>query len=419
MAAPQVLDPGFRFDPLSAEFDRDPFPVLARLREQAPVWWWELADAWVLTRHADVVAVMGDEARFSPDPRHWERYAPAPPEHARHPVVRLRDSSLFSYEGAEHTRIRRLASVALTRRAVKSLEPLMRDLVDELLDRVAPRGACDFVADVASVYPVTVVSRLLGVPNSSERELRFKRLADLAVGAFSPVAGEATILRALDAGAKLVGELEALMAEKRAAPGDDLMTDMLLAEAEGDRFSPEEVTSTLLAILVGGAETTANSMAFGLLELLRHPDQLEKFRTDPAVRPAAVHEIVRHQMPGRFLNRYAKRDTEIDGHPVRKGQLVLCCMPAAQRDPAVFEDPDRFDIGRAPRGDTAFGVGRHFCLGAQLAKLELEISLGRVVERLPGLHLACAERDIPYRSNPAVRGPASLLIRFDPSGARQ
>ena len=137
------------FDPFSPEFDRDPYPILGRMRDEDPVFWWELAGAWVLTRHDDVTRVLSDESHFSTDQRRWERYEPPPPEAANHPVIRIRDSNLLTYEGAEHTRLRRLASVALTRRAVRNLEPLMRDLIEELLDRVAPRGACDFAQDIA------------------------------------------------------------------------------------------------------------------------------------------------------------------------------------------------------------------------------------------------------------------------------
>jgi len=324
-------------------------------------------------------------------------------------------SNLLAYEGAEHTRLRKLASVALTRRAVRNLDPLMHRLIDDLLDRVAPRGECEFIAEIASIYPVAVVSRLLGIEANSDRERRFKDLADTAITAFSPMADEASKLRALYAAAQHLEEVRELMEEKRRTPGDDLMTDMIQAEAGGDRFTPDEVISTIMAILVAGSETTANSMAFGLLELLRHPDQFARFRDDPSCRPNAVHEIVRYEMPGRFLNRVAKTDVELRGEKIRKGQLVLCSVAAGQRDPEYLADADVFDISRPPKDSSAFGIGRHFCLGAQLARLELEISLGKIVTRLPNLRLADPSAPIAYRSSPVIRGPAALPLRFDPA----
>jgi cytochrome P450 len=202
------------------------------------------------------------------------------------------------------------------------------------------------------------------------------------------------------------------MEEKRAKPGEDLMTDMVQAEAEGDRFTPDEILSTVMAIIVAGSETTANSLSFGLIELMKHPDQLERFRNDPSVRANGGYEIIRYQHPGRFLPRYARVDTEVGGVPVRTGQMLLCSVPSAQRDPDVIPDPDRFDITRTPVDLSSFGVGRHFCIGAQLARLELEVALGRVVERLDDLELEGEFEAIRYRANPAVRGPESLPIRF-------
>jgi cytochrome P450 len=407
-------DPDFTFDPFTTEFERDPYPTWRLLREHAPVYWWESSEAWVLTRHADIVAVMRDEERFSADRRVWERYEEPPPEFRDHPVGRMAETNILALEGAAHTRLRRLASVALTRRAVRGLEPLMRTLIADLLRPVAPRGECELVGEIASIYPVGVVSRLLGIPGNSERERRFKDCADALVAAANPMIPPDVLLRAIANLELLVGEIEGLIAEKQQSPGDDLMTDMLAAEESGDRFSHDEIVTMIMAILVAGSETTANSMALGLFELLRHPEQLARFRDDPAIRPNAVYEIVRYQMPGRFLNRYAKVDATVAGVQIHKGQLLLCSIPSAQRDPEAIPAPDRFDIGRKHVDQTAFGIGRHFCLGAQLARLELEISLGAILETLPGLRLGCAPEDVPFRPHPTVRGIQALPLRFDP-----
>lgn len=411
-AAPLPGEPGFVFNPLSPEYDRDPYPILAELREHAPVYEWDAMGALFLSRHADVVRILANEEVYSGDRTLWENYVAPPPEHADHPIIRLQSSNILAYDGAEHARLRKLASVALTRRAVKTLDPLMHSLADEMIDRFIDRGECDFVDSFASIFPVTIVSRLLGIEPNSDREARFKALADSAVVAFNPMCSEEDKLRSIHSLALHFEEVRALMEEKRAAPADDLMSDMVQAEADGDRFTPDEILSLVMAIIVAGSETTANSLSFGLIELLRHPEQLERFRQDPSVRANGGYEIVRYQHPGRFLPRVARQADEIAGVPVRKGQMVLCSVPSAQRDPKAIEDPDRFDITRTPHDMSSFGVGRHFCIGAQLARLELEIALGRVLERLADIELVGEFSAIPYRANPAVRGPASLPIRF-------
>ena len=408
-------DPGFVFNPMSPEYDRDPYPILAVLREHAPVYEMPGFGALFLTRHRDVVAVLGDEERFSGDRTRWEHFEPPPAEHANHPVIRMQSRNLLAAEGAEHTRLRKLASAALTRRAVKNLDPLMHALADELIDRFIESGRCDFTKQFAEIFPVNIVSRLMGIAPDSDRERRFKDLADSVVVAFNPMCSEEEKLRSFHSMTLHMEEVRVLMEEKRAHPGNDLMTDMVQAEDDAARhFEPDEILGTLMAILVAGSETTANSLSFGLIALLRHPEQLARFRDDPGCRANATAEIVRHQHPGRFLPRFAKLDTEIAGTPVRKGQMIFCSVPAANRDPAVIEDPDRFDILRTPHDLSAFGVGRHFCIGAQLARLELEVALAHVVERLADLELVGDFDDITYRANPAVRGPASLAIRFTP-----
>lgn len=412
-------DPGFVFDPLSPEYDRDPYPILARMRAHAPVYPIPGIDALFLSRHRDVNLVLADEERFSADRQLWEHWTPPPPEHANHPIVRMQRANLLAYDGAEHTRLRKLASAALTRRAVKNLDARMHDLADELIDAFASGGRCDFVAEFAALFPVAIISRLMGIAPNSAREREFKALADSVVVAFNPLCSEADKLRSIQSMTLHMENVRLLMEEKRANPGNDLLTDMVQAEDEGTRFSSDEILGTVMTLLIAGSETTANSLSFGLIELLRHPEQLARFRDEPAIRTNASLEIVRYQHPGRFLPRYARVATEIAGVPVRKGQALFCSVPSAQRDPEAIADPDRFDIAREPVDLSAFGVGRHFCIGAQLARLELEIALGHVVERLAEIEIEGGHDAIAYRSNPAVRGPSALPIRFAPAARRR
>lgn len=405
-------DPRFAFNPMSSDFDRDPYPILANLREHEPVYWWPEAQAWFLTRHDDVTAVLADEDRFSPSEVHWERYTEPPEEARNHPVLRMRDSSILSMEGRQHTRIRKLASKALSRRAVRTIQPLMNSLIREITEPLQVRGECDFVKEIAAPYPIGVISRLLGIPGNSDRELHFKELADSVVVAFNPLTDEATQLRSIHLMEGYLGEIGEWMEEKRRNPADDLMSHLVQVEHEGDRFSTDEILSLISALLVAGAETTANSLSFGLLELLRHPDQLARFESDPSCRADASYEIVRYEMPGRFLRRYAKKHTEIRGTNIHAGQAIYASVASAQRDPAFMPDGNLFDITREPKDLSAFGIGRHFCVGAQLALLEIEIALGHVLESFRDIQLACPFEEVPFRSNPAIRGPSSLPIVF-------
>lgn len=404
----------FVFDLQSPEYDRDPYPILRALRETAPIFWWPEQEAFFLTRHADVIAVLGDDANFTADRRVWNRYVPPSPSERDHPIVRLQAANILSLEGRDHTRVRKLASMALTRRAVRNLEPLMRGLANELIDAFIQDGECDFVTDFAWPFPVMIVSRLLGIEPNSERERSFRILADLDGVTFNPMIDAARRQRALDEMALHIDEVRALMDEKRRAPGDDLMTDLIRAESEGDRFQADEIIALILSIIAAGGATTAQSFGLGLIELLKHPDQLALFRDDPSVRPNASHEIARYQMPGRFSARYARHATKLGNLEIPKGQMVICSVAAAQRDPALVEDPDRFDIRREPADTSVFGIGRHFCIGAQLARLELATGFGLVLERLRDLRLAIPFEELRYGGNPAVRGALAIPLRFEP-----
>ena len=327
------------FNPMHPEFDRDPYPILAQMRAHTPVFWWPEARAWFLTRHEDVVAVLGDEERFSPNDQFSSDYTPPPAEARNHPAVRLRDAGILQMDGAQHTRIRKLAMAALSRRAVRSIQPLMSGIIDEFLAPVRGAGQCDFVADIASRFPVAVISRMLGIAPNSERERHFKSLADSIVVAFNPMIDEKAQLECLQLMAEHMQQVGELMEEKRRQPGDDLMSHLVEAEAEGEHFTPDEIQSLVVALLVAGSETTANSMSFGLIELLRHPDQMKKFKEDPACRWNAAYEFVRYHMPGRFLRRYAKQETEIRGTPIHAGQALFVSVASAQRDPDFHRGP--------------------------------------------------------------------------------
>jgi cytochrome P450 len=407
--------PSPAINPLDPAFARDPYPLFARLREHDPIHRDEVMNAWLVTSFDAFVAIMQDP-RFTLDIREWEAYeAPTHPD-----LVRFRgieEASLFALPQVDHLRVRRLVSKAFTPRAVRGLEPVIHSIVDECLARVRPAGRLDLVSDLAVFFPTYVISRLIGIPANSRRELRFEQLADVLIAQGSPLLSMAEKVAAAPQLEELYGLIEECIAERRRSPQDDILSALIHAEDEGKRLSREELLSLVGGLISAGSETTASSLVLGLRELLHRPDQLALFRARPELRPNAAEELLRHQVPGYFTMRVAREDVAIEGRAIRRGQLVLPSIAAAHRDPARFPDPDRVDVTRDLSEAALFGRGPHSCLGAQLARLELRVAYGKLVDELPGLRLACAYDEAPFARHPVIRSIASLPLEFDAEAA--
>jgi cytochrome P450 len=396
------------FDPATA---RDPYPLFARLRAHDPIHRDEAMNAWLVTSFDAFVAIVQDP-RFTLDIREWEAFEP--PTHPD--LLRfsgIEGANLFSLPAVDHRRVRQLVSKAFTPRAVRGLEPVIRSIIDDCFARVRPAGRLDLVSDLAMSFPTYVVSRLIGIPANSERELRFKQLAEVLIAQASPLLSMDERIAAVPLRDELYGLIDACIAERRRAPREDILSALIHAEEEGKRLSRDELLALISGLISAGSETTASSLVLGLRELLHRPDQLARFRAEPELRPNAAEELLRHQMPGYFTMRVALEDVSIDGRTIRRGQLLLPSIAAAHRDPARFPDPDRVDIGRDLSEAAFFGRGPHSCLGAQLARLELTIAYSKLVDELPGLRLACDYDEVPFALHPIIRSIASLPLAFD------
>jgi cytochrome P450 len=396
------------FNPFLPEVHEDPYPLYRRLREEDPVHRSPLG-MWVLTRHADVLAVLRDP-RMSRDPRRSER------------VEMLRSSvevdALFSSEEAapsmlfvdppDHTRLRTLVNKAFTPAAVERLRPRVEVIVAGLLERVAGAGAMDVVEDLAYPLPVTVICEMFGVPEADWD--RFRAWSRELVRLLDPLVAADALERALEARVALRGYLRELIAERRAHPTGDLLTALIATEDHGHQLSEAELVSMCVLLLVAGHETTVNLIANGTLALLRHPEARASLQADPALTGSAVEELLRYDSPVQFTSRHALADLEIGGSRVRAGETVVAVLGAANRDPAQFPDPDRLDLARKPNRHVAFGGGIHFCLGAPLARMEASIAIPALLGRLPGLELGPAP---PVRRDTVtLRGLASLPVTF-------
>jgi len=397
----------------SEVFRRDPYPVYRRMRETRPVFRAERGPFHfsVLSRHADIAGVLRDP-RMSVD----RPFQPKPPTDevdpaTLHPLARaLRALSriMLFRDPPDHTRLRGLVGRAFTPRMVESLRPRIEAQVDELLAPCLRDGGFDLVHAFAEPLPILVIAELLGLPGSDRADL--KRWSDaLAVMLDGSIAMQ-HVGRAIEAAVAVIDYLRQHLEAKRRDPKDDLVSAMLSAQ-ERDRLTDDEILGTVLVVMAAGHETTTNLIGNGALALLRHPGELARLRAEPGRIESAVEEILRFDSPVQATSRVPTEDIEIDGTRFPKGEEIGLLIGAANRDPAVFPDPDRFDIARTENRHLSFGLGIHFCLGAGLARLEGQVAIGRLVASAPGLALAEDSDAIQWRPGWLLRGPTRLAVR--------
>jgi hypothetical protein len=396
------------------EFRRDPVPTYHRLREQAPIA--SVARGavrfTVLTRHADVVAVLRDprmsvDRSFQPKPVEDDGVDPA----TLHPLARaLRALSrvMLFRDPPDHTRLRGLVNKAFTPRMVESLRPRIQTLVDELIAKPLSDGGFDVVLGLAEPLPILVIAELLGLPAADRADL--KRWSDnLAVMLDGSIALQ-HLGRAVPSAVAVIDYLRVHLEAKRKSPGDDLLSAMLAAQEHDEHLSDDEILGTALIVMGAGHETTTNLIGNGVLALLRNPGELERLRAKPEQIETGVDEILRFDSPVQATSRVPLETLELLGSRFEKGREIGLLLGAANHDPAVFPDPDRLDLGRRDNRHVSFGFGIHFCLGAGLARLEGELAIGTLVARAP--HLALAEDALEWRPGWLLRGLTSLPVRI-------
>ena len=399
------LRSGAAYNPLAARTAQDPYPDYARLRTRSPVHRSRLMRAWVFSRYADVDAILRDHHRFSSDPierdltTRQQANLPGP-----------EDSSMLFLDPPDHTRLRALVNKAFTRRAVNALEPHVRRLMGTLLDDVDPAGF-DLVEAVAAPLPVTVIAEMLGVP--PEDRVRFRRWSNQRARIVDPTMTARERELAVRAGRSLDEYFLPIIRARRAAPADDIISALVQVEEQGDVLTENEMLDMLRLLLVAGNETTTNLIGNGMLALLRHPDELARLREDPGLIPTAVEELLRFDSPVQMDFRGALADCDVNGFAVRKRNNIVLLLGSANRDPAVFSDPDRLDVGRQESNHISFGRGIHHCLGAALARLEGRIALEVLLERFSSIRLL-DERPV-FRNAIVLRGLESLRVAAIPA----
>jgi cytochrome P450 len=399
------MRPGFDLRSLDDEFYADPYPVYAALRRSDPV---KLMPdgSYFLTRHGDVEAVYKDAARFSSDKRVEFR-----PKYGDSPLFEHHTTSLVFNDAPLHSRVRRLIAGALTPRAIGGLEPSLVALVDNLLDAIAAKGHFDIIEDFAAAIPVEVIGNLLGVPRGERGELRGWSLAIL--GALEPAPTADQLTNGNRAVEEFTAYLRRLAAARRRLPGNaetDVLTRLIAGEETGERLSEAELLQNCIFILNAGHETTTNLIGNGLHLLATSPAERARLLADRSLIATAIEEFLRFESSNQLGNRITTADVAIGGIAMPSGTPVTLCIGAANRDPALFADPDRLDIARTPNRHLAFGFGVHHCAGAVLARLEGRVAIARFLERFPAFRLdgtAIRGRRARFRgfvSLPAVTG---------------
>jgi cytochrome P450 len=393
------------FNPLSPDFIRDPYPHYERLRSSDPMHLTAFG-AYVASRHAEVSLVMRDK-RFGKDyvERTKRRYGPQIMEE---PVFRSMSHWMLQQDPPDHTRLRGLVVKAFTARRVEDMRPRIQEIVDQTLDRIAPQGHMDLIEDFAFRLPVTIICDMLGIPEE-HREVFYTssrnggRLLD-------PVPlSKAEIEQGNASNLMQQMYFQQLFELRRKNPGDDLTTQLVQAEEDGNKLSNEELIANIILLFGAGHETTVNLIGNGLLALHRNPDQLALLQTHPELITNAVEEFLRYDSSVQLTGRVALEDIDdLAGRKIPKGESVLCLLGSANRDPAVYPDrPDRLDITRPKIRPLSFGGGIHLCLGAQLARIEAEVAISTLLRRLPGLKLDNPENP-EWRPTFLLRGLKNL-----------
>jgi cytochrome P450 len=385
-----------------------PHDTFRFLRTEAPVYFHPEPRGgrgyWALTRYEDIVTISKDPGRFSS--ARGTNIEDYPPEDlARVQIMML------NMDPPQHQKFRKLASQGFTPRVVSALEPRIRDIANDIIDRIAAKGRCDFVTKVAAELPLQVIAELLGIP-MEDRHKVFEWTNRL-VG-FDDPEYQTSFEDGKIAAMQMWMYANDLALRRKGTTGTDLVTVLMNGVVDGERLTEIEFDSFFLLLAVAGNETTRNLISGGMLALIEHPEQRARLLQSPELLPTAVEEMLRWVTPVMYFRRTVTRDTEIRGQKLCAGDKLAMYYHSANRDETVFADPDRFDVGRTPNEHLAFGIGEHFCLGASLARLEIRVMFQELLRRLPDIELDGAVRRL--RSN-FLNGYKEIPVRFTSQGA--
>jgi cytochrome P450 len=401
-----------KIDLASQSFMRHPFPALARMRDAGPVVQIRLpilGKTWVATTYDAVSEVLKDDATFVRDARNagrrhaagfrWWAWLPR--------SVRVLNENMLGHDGPNHRRLRKLVDQAFSRHSVEEMRPRVEAICDGLLDQLAGAGVADLMEGLAQPLPLAVICELLGLPEEDRRQFRQWARAVMSVRSLWG------IFRFLPALRRLVAYFEHHFEQCRRWPRPGLMTALVQAEQDGDRLSADELLAMAFLLLLAGHETTGHLIGGGTLALLEAPEQKARLMADWSLLPSGVEELLRFVCPVQLTKpRWVGRDLEFRGQPLHRGDVVIAMLASANADPARFPDPERLDVGRWPNPHVAFGTGSHFCLGAQLARVEAQVVTQRLFTRFLKLSLAVPPATLRYTGRLGIRALTELPVRL-------
>jgi cytochrome P450 len=392
------------FNPWDPAFRANPYPHYKPLLAGPPRVLDLFGPVGMITRYADVTAVLRDHARFSSE------RPPNPDDIADQGPFAGARTMLFS-DPPMHTRLRRLVSRDFTPRRIREMEPRIRAIAGELVEAAARKGELEVMTGVANPLPVMVIAEMLGIP--PEHYEKFKHWSDVVVSGDNTLPGTPLPDEFHAATRALRNYFAEEIEERRKNPSTDLVSALVAAHDDAEAMNADELLAFVLLLLLAGNETTTNLIGNGMLALGRNPGQMELLRKSPELMPRAVEEILRYDGPVQSTIRFTKEDTKLGGVVLPANLGCFTILAAANRDPAQFEDPDRFDIMREPRDHVALGEGIHFCIGAPLARMEGAIAIGAMLEKFPRLRIKEPGAEVTYKGSYFLRGLNSLSMAID------
>lgn len=389
------------------DFYNNPYPFYHELRQRVPIFYWEEHGLWTCVRHRDVVQILRDR-RFGRQITHIvspEALGLPPEREELKPFYDVDRLSMLDLEPPTHTRLRGLVQKAFMARQIERLQPRITQLCHDLIDQMTAQAQADLLPAYATPIPVTVIAGMLGVPTAMSQNLLAWSHAMVKMYELERTAeSEQT---AVQAAQEFVAYLRELVIERRQRPQDDLITKLIEVEEAGEMLTEDELISTCILLLNAGHEATVHVIGNGVYALLQHPEQLARWQAEPELTETAVAELLRYDTPLHQFNRWVLEDLEYEGHHFPQGTRLSLILGAANRDPASFPEPDRLDLSRTKNAHVSFGGGIHYCLGAPLARLELQLALPILLTRLPHLHLVTEPH---YRNTYHFHGLEALHV---------
>lgn len=410
-SAKVVSAQSLRFNLFDSKFNANPYPTYHRLREEDPVHRYLVGGDWIVTRYADVKAVLksgcvrtDDRPKSIQERNKYFLHKEKNLDTLAYTTSRF----LFYMNPPEHTRLRGLVGKGFSSVVVERMRPHIQEIVDELLDKVRHKGSMDIVAELASPLSVSVISKLLGIPKEAQQQLH--QWTNVLSRILDPLVSLKEYEAMNQATEEIQEYLRTLIADREKDPQEDFISNLIAAKDESDRLSQKELLAICTLLFGAGEETTGNTIGNGMLALLQHPNQMEQLKREPTMIQSAVEEVIRYDSAIQMLTRIATDNIEIGNQRIKAGEKIVLCLGAANRDPAQFPNPDELNINREQNQHVAFADSIHYCLGAALARLETQIAINTLIQTFPNLKLA--SNKLEWKKSIVIRGLKSLSVSF-------